>query len=182
MPKRTSPYTVDILNRMVEQFRATQVQRVRNYRRKTHTPGEKKSTRVNQWDLPLTVCSCGTKKTPFIAQNGRNCSALRTPHPVLAAAYNNIVDGKGNKIGSIQLGSKANAEIKNILHLSGQSSYDAGRCAEPHAANRVLKEIDKRPGHFTAISDLLFSVALDARYPIVKPYCVTCKCVFPQLR
>ena len=176
-----SPYTVRELNQIVEHFRGTQENRVHEYRLKKHTVDEKKSTKTDWWDMPLTVCSCGTTKRPFISANGRNCSALKTPHPVLSAAYRDIEDDKGLIIGSIAIGTKPDNNVKSILGLKGKDSWEAGRCAEPHAVNRLLNEARKMSATF-GVSDILFSHALDARYPIPKPYCVTCKCVFPQLR
>jgi hypothetical protein len=181
--KSTSPYSIKELNNMVECFRGIQEKRVHNYRLKGHKDTEKKSTKTDKWDLPLTVCSCGSRINPFIAANGRNCSALKTPHNLISTAYNNIKDNYGKTIiGSIPLGTKPNNRIKKLLHLKGVDSFEAGRCAEPHAANSVLTQIKKMSTSKVGISDLVFSVALDARYPIVKPYCVTCRCVFPQLR
>lgn len=184
MGKSNEPYTIPELNQMVEHYRGTQENRVHSFRLKPHSDDEKKSTKTDWWDMPLTVCSCGSKKPPYIAESGRNCSALKTPHIVLENAYHSIVNASGLKIGSIPLGTKPISTVKAALCMSGQDSFEAGRCAEPHAANRVLNDADKvsKKSHTLAISDLLFSVALDARYPIAKPYCVTCRCVFPQLR
>ena len=176
--KHNAPYTIGELNRMVEQYRVSQGSRVHNYRMRTHTDEEKKSTKTDQWDLPLTVCSCGSLVPPFIAASGRNCSALKEPHSVLLAAYGQIKDASGLIVGSIQMGHKPNSIIRESLGLKGEDSFDAGRCAEPHAAHRLMNE----SGAIKDVSAILFSVALDARYPIAKPYCVTCRCVFPQLR
>lgn len=174
-------YSKAELNNKVEQFRATQEHRVHEYRLKKHTDEEKKSTKTDWWDIPLTVCSCCSTKSPFIAANGRNCSALKKPNSILTNAYNCIKDAAGNRIGGIPLGQKPARNITSALGMKGQDSFEAGRCAEQHAANRLFNEADKIPASL-AISDLLFSDALDARYPIVKPYCATCRCVFPQLR
>lgn len=179
--KRTSPYTISELNRRVEQYRATQENRVHKFRLKKHTTSEKKNTKTDWWDMPLTVCSSGTKIIPYIAENGRNCSALNNPNRVLYDAYHNILDNCGHRIGTISLGSKPDSVIKEKLHLTGKDSFEAGRCAEPHAVNKLLNVADTISGG-VKITDLVFSVALDARYPIAKDYCVTCKCVFPQLR
>lgn len=166
---------------MVEQFRATQEHRVRAFRKKNHTDAEKKSTKDDRWDVPLTVCSCCSTRAPFLAANGRNCSALKMPNRILFDAYDNIKDSKGKCIGRIPLGQKPGDDMITALGMNGEKSFKAGRCAEQHAANRLFNEADKIPASL-AISDLLFSVALDARYPIAKPYCATCRCVFPQLR
>lgn len=174
-------YSLKELNNMVEQFRATQEHRVHEFRKRKHTDAEKKSTKDDRWDVPLTVCSCGSTKAPFLAANGRNCSALKMPNRVLSDAYDNIKDATGNRVGGISLGQKPGDDIKTSLGMNGEKSFKAGRCAEQHAANRLLNEAEKIPASLV-ISDLLFSDALDARYPIVKPYCATCRCVFPQLR
>jgi hypothetical protein len=176
--KRSSPYTKSELNKRAEQFRGTQENRVHEFRLKKHTAAEKKSTKTDWWDMPLTVCSCGTRISPYVAANGRNCSVLKNPHKVLVAAYNNILDNNERIIGSIKLGTHPDKTIKTKLGLAGGKSWEAGRCAEPHAANRLLS----RSKTVTRVSDILFSNALDSRYPISKSYCVTCKCVFPQLR
>jgi len=184
MANQNKPYTISELNKRVEAYRRSQENRVHNYRIKRHTEKEKKSTKTDRWDMPLTVCSCGSTKAPFIAENGRNCSALKTPDSVIQRAYQNIRDNSGKVIGSIPLGSHPNSAMKKALGYSKKDSYAAGRCAEPHAANRLLNtanKVSKAPVKIE-IDDLLFSVALDARYPVVKPYCVTCKCAFPQLR
>lgn len=181
MKKRTTSYSLKELNNMVEQFRATQEHRVHEYRLKKHTATEKKTTKTDWWDMPLTVCSCGSTKAPFLAANGRNCSELKRPNVVLANAYKDIKDATGKHIGKIQLGQKPGDNMITALGMNGEKSFKAGRCAEQHAANRLFNEADKIPASLI-ISDLLFSDALDARYPIVKPYCATCRCVFPQLR
>lgn len=179
--KHNFPYSKAELNNRVEQFRATQEHRVHDYRLKRHTDADKKSAKTDWWDMPLTVCSCGSTKAPFLAANGRNCSVLRKPNRVLADAYNNIKSAAGKSIGRIPLGQKPGDNIKASLGIKGEDSFEAGRCAEPHAANRVLDDAMRRGG-ILHISDLVFSDALDARYPIIKPYCATCRCVFPQLR
>ena len=176
----SSPYSLAELNKRVESFRGAQEGRVRKYRKQIHTDAEKKSTKTDWWDMPLTVCSCGSRRPPFLAANGRNCSALKAPHPVLESAYMNIMYN-GKVIGSIPLGRKPGNKIKGILGMKGADSFEAGRCAEPHAVNSLLNEARKMGATFR-IPDILFSVALDARYPIIKDYCVTCQCVFPQLR
>ena len=181
MKKRMKSYSFTELNNMVEQFRSTQEHRVHAFRKKSHTDEEKKSTKDDRWDIPLTVCTCCSTKAPFLAANGRNCSALKMPNHVLTNAYNNIIDAKGNRIGRIPLGQKPGDVIITSLGMNGEKSFKAGRCAEQHASNRLFNEADKILPSL-AISDLLFSVALDARYPIAKPYCATCRCVFPQLR
>ena len=175
---RNKPYTKAELNKVVEQYRGYQANRVRNYRLKKHTEEEKKSTKADHWDLPLTVCSCGSLVTPYMAESGRNCSALKAAHPVLAAAYKNITDKSGSVIGSIPLGQKPSNPMRSALGLKGKDSFEAGRCAEPHAAHKLMNKV----GKITDVSEILFSDALDARYPIPKSYCVTCQCVFPQLR
>ena len=182
MKTRKIPYSNSELNKRVEQYRSTQEHRVHAFRKKEHTDEEKKSTKDDRWDIPLTVCSCGSTKAPFLAANGRNCSALKMPNPILAKAYDNIEDDSGKHIGKIILGQKPGDDIITSLGMNGKKSFKAGRCAEQHAANRLLNEADKIPAASLVISDLLFSDALDARYPIAKPYCATCRCVFPQLR
>ncbi len=92
------PYSKVELNKRVEQFRATQEHRVQEFRKKKHTNAEKKSTKDDRWDIPLTVCSCCSTTPPFLAANGRNCSALKMPNHVLADAYNNIIDALGKRI------------------------------------------------------------------------------------
>ena len=76
MAKLNTPYTISELNKMVEAYRCSQENRVRNFRKKSHTDKEKKSTKTDWWDMPMTVCSCGSTKPPFIAGNGRMRVAL----------------------------------------------------------------------------------------------------------
>ena len=111
MKTRKIPYSNSELNKRVEQYRSTQEHRVHAFRKKEHTDEEKKSTKDDRWDIPLTVCSCGSTKAPFLAANGRNCSALKMPNPILAKAYDNIDDDSGNHIGKTILPHKIGYQI-----------------------------------------------------------------------
>ena len=90
---------------------------------------------------------------------------MRNIHPTLLRAH---------QIKGIQIGAKPPREVK------GAEYFVAGQCAEPHAAHRLLNQMDK-VGRMIGVNDILFSLAYRVKNGTVRAYCQTCKTVFPQL-
>lgn len=163
-------------------FRNRQFRRIHNFRAKPHTKQQKETTKTNCWDLPIVVVTCASRKFPKIIGNGRNCSRLRNPAPVVRNAYASIIDKSGNPMKgvSIPLGTAPSSQLKNLFGYSTQTGNEAGRCAEPHAAHNLSGNLS--PKHSVNLSDIVFSLAIEVSTSAVKPYCATCKIAFPQLR
>lgn len=158
------PYTKQELNTQAMEYCATLRKRVRKHR--CNCPVEDlTSLKDDRWDIPRVVVSCASQKPPFISEKGRNCSYMRSVHPALLRVH---------QIKGIRIGSKPLREVK------GAEYFVAGQCAEPHAAHRLLNQMDK-VGITIGVCDILFSLAYRVKNSTVRAYCQTCKTVFPQL-
>lgn len=163
-------------------FRNKQFRRIHSFRAKLHTKRQKETTKIDSWDLPIVVVTCASCKYPNVIGNGRNCSKLRNPASVVADAYSSIKDKYGNSMSkSICLGTAPSPSLKNYFGYSRQTGNIAGRCAEPHAAHNLAGKLSKK-GFVLKLNDIVFSLAINVSTSSVKPYCATCKIVFPQLR
>ena len=95
---------------------------------------------------------------------------------------NLVKDKYGNSMSkSICLGTAPSPSLKNYFGYSRQTGNIAGRCAEPHAAHNLAGKLSKK-GFVLKLNDIVFSLAINVSTSSVKPYCATCKIVFPQLR
>lgn len=158
------PYTKQELNIQAKEYCASLRKRVNKHR--SNCPVEDfLSLKDDSWDIPRVAVSCASQKPPFISENGRNCSYMRNIHPTLLRAH---------QIKGIQIGSKPPRVIK------GAEYFVAGQCAEPHAAHRLLNQMDK-VGRMIGVNDILFSLAYKVKNSTVRAYCQTCKTIFPQL-
>ena len=115
------------------------------------------------FNIPKVVVACTTDNAPYYVCKGRNNNSLRNPHQTLRAAYP-ILRGNGNPL---------------VQSIPGVPYYPAGYCAEPHAANTLLYNMDNH--HPIAIEDIRFSLAFKVKNRAVVPYCGTCRLTFPQL-
>lgn len=119
--------------------------------------------KTDAWDIPRVAVACSSLKAPYHAERNRNCSDLRNPHPTLFASY----PSQRNK--------------KNMPSYPYEPHYQEGHCAEPHAAHKLLKVMDKY-NRSIGISDISFGKAFSVKDNLEKPYCATCKQTFSQLR
>lgn len=118
-----------------------------------------------EMDLPLVMVACSAVRFPFTARIGRNNETLLNAHPTLERAYQTI----GLRIG--QVPSRSQRITPRLSHK------EAGRCAEPHAAHKLLNKVNG-----LRIDQMLFSLAYDVKNSQPHGYCGTCQLVFPQLR
>ena len=162
---RNRPYTQQELNTQTKEYCANLRERVIKHRRNCLAE-EISSLKDDRWDIPRVAVSCGSLKSPYLSANGRNSSYVRNMHPTLLQAHLQ----KGIYIGFKPLRTIPNAEY-----------FVAGQCAEPHAAHHLLNEVTKYGGYISVI-DILFSLAYRVKNSTVRPYCQTCKTIFPQLR
>ncbi len=165
---RSRPYTKQELDAVAKNKCGQYRNRVKKYR--ADCPATLiTSTKTDQWDMPLVVVACGSTKAPFCVKTGRNNSTLRECHPVLVAAYRSF---------NTEIGEKPPHSERLY---PGEDHFDAGHCAEPHAAHALLNEMsDHRV--ILHISDIVFSSAFRCKNNTTRSYCGTCKLVVLQLR
>ena len=158
------PYTKQELNTQAKEYCATLRKRVNHHR--CNSPVEDlNSLKDDRWDIPRVAVSCASQIPPFISENGRNCSYMRNIHQTLLRVH---------QVKGIQIGTKPPRTVK------GAEYFVAGQCAEPHAAHRLLNQMDK-VGRMISISDIQFSLAYRVKNSTVRAYCQTCKTIFSQL-
>lgn len=131
--------------------------------KKHRTHGIITSMQTDAWDIPRVAVACSSKQSPYIGERGRNCSDLIKPHPTLKAYYPSI------------------RHERNMPTYPGEPHYSEGHCAEPHAAHKLLNEMENA-GLPIQIADIHFGKAYSVKNSTVKPPCATCKQTFPQLR
>lgn len=163
-----SPYT----KRQLDQIAKDRCGKYRN-RVKKHRADcleeEIKSTKDDCWDMPLVVAACSSKRSPYEVKTGRNNSTLRNCNIVLKTAY---------EYSGVRIGEKPPHPVRLY---SCEDHFEAGHCAEPHAAHALLN-VMKQYGIILKIEDIDFSSAYNCKNNTVHEYCGTCKLVFPQLR
>ena len=89
------------------------------------------STKTDSWDMPIVVAACGSNKSPYRSKTGRNNSTLRNPNPILDTTYYNFGCRVGDK------------PPRPVRLYPGEDHFEAGHCAEPHAAHALLNEMSK---------------------------------------
>ena len=108
------------------------------------------------WDYPAVVVSC--------KMNGGN---------------NRIYNGKSSKPIPGMYEPQLEIALTRLggvgQHSGNGCPYTIGNCAEPHAANKLLKDTH------VELDQILFSTALRPRTRQVIPYCANCRAVFPSL-
>ena len=119
--------------------------------------------RRGQWDIPRVAAACASNTSPYVMERGHNCADLRNPHQTLKSSYPSVKNEQW------------------APQYPGEPHYSEGHCAEPHAAHKVLNEMDKCH-HPIQIQNLQFGKAYEVKYITEKANCATCKLTFPQLR
>lgn len=127
------------------------------------------STKTDSWDMPIVVVACCSTKKPYVLKTGRNNSTLRNCHPKLTAAYSCY----NTRVG------KKPPHAMRLYPM--EPHFEAGHCAEPHAAHALLNTMDKLRV-VLSITMIDFSHAINCKNNTVHDYCGTCKLVFPKLR
>lgn len=108
-------------------------------------------------DYPATVVSCSSKGSSIHkVEHSRSCQNYKFDSRILDVLKTiGNVDGKSN--------------IKDCDNR-------VGHCAEPHAANEMIKTSAK-----LKVADLEFGFAVRPRTKEIIPYCGNCKATFKQL-
>lgn len=108
------------------------------------------------WDYPAVVVSCKKNNGDNRIYNGNSSKpTLGMYEPPLEIALTRL-GGVGQ-------------------HSRNGCPYTIGNCAEPHAANKLLKD------NFVGLDQILFSTARRPRTRQLIPYCANCRAVFPSL-
>lgn len=129
-----------------------------NYNRRTRNPKDKSNA---SWDMPAVICSCSTPgRTVIVRDNCRTTIKPKNCHPklkkVLPGPLDSIYPRKG-------------------MHINGRG-FKVGHCAEPHAANTLLKITDCN------VPEIVFGNSFSTGDGAVMEPCLTCKATFKQLK
>ena len=165
---RNQPYTREQLSKIAQESCRKMRQRVMNYRKKNHTYELLISTKVGFWDPPRVVVTCASNVPPFLRETKHQASSLKKCHPTLSSAYQDV---------GIQVGRPVDRILRTIY---GLAYWVPGHCAEPHAANALLNRM-KNASVQIKIDNIVFGLAFNVSNQTPKPYCGTCRLVFPQL-
>lgn len=110
------------------------------------------------WDYPAAVVSCKKNNGDNRIYSGRSSKPT-------SGMYEPLLEIALTRLGRV------GQESRNGC------PYTIGNCAEPHAANKLLKNTAAAVG----LEQILFSTALRPRTRQVIPYCANCRAVFPSL-
>lgn len=108
------------------------------------------------WDYPAVVVSCKKNNGDNRIYNGKSSKPTSGMYEMPLEIALTRLGGVGH-------------------HSRNGCPYTIGNCAEPHAANRLLKD------NCVGLDQILFSTALRPRTRQVIPYCANCRAVFPTL-
>ena len=133
------------LERSVEQYSGSVANNVIRRRR---------SPRI--WDYPAVVVSCKMNNGDNRIYNGKSSKPT-------SGMYEPLLEIALTQLGGVGQQSRNGCP------------YTIGNCAEPHAANKLLKDTH------VELDQILFSTALRPRTRQVIPYCANCRAVFPSL-
>lgn len=125
-----------------------------------------KQGRAAYWDYPTMASVCQSSK---YSHRKKNFS-----RPMRSC--NQLLLEKINQHGT--LGEKA---TKNKPNYNNTHNYPLGNCAEQHAANDVLNEIDRHHQQ-KDLQDLFFSTAMQVRDNRPQPACVNCRMLLPNAK
>ena len=128
--------------------------------KKVRATKEIKGSLNSEWDMPSVVCSCGKPGKEIISTDccktsikSKNC------HIKLKRVLPGPLDSP--------------YPLKGMgIHGSG---FRVGHCAEPHAANTLLKKTNCN------VSDIVFGLSLATDDGSPRNACLTCKATFKQL-
>lgn len=110
------------------------------------------------WDYPAAVVSCKKNNGDNRIYSGRSSKPT-------SGMYEPLLEIALTQLGGVGQQSRNGCP------------YTIGNCAEPHAANKLLKNTAAAVG----LEQILFSTALRPRTRQVIPYCANCRAVFPSL-
>ena len=129
--------------------------------KKVRTTKDPTITSNERWDMPKVVCSCGKTGNEIISRDCcRATIKAKNCHKKLIRVLPGPLD--------------SNYPPKGMgIHGSG---YRVGHCAEPHAANTLLRETNCN------ISQIIFGTSFATEDGSPRPACITCKATFKQLR
>lgn len=108
-------------------------------------------------DYPATVVSCRMNN------GNRKIYHGKSGKPRLGM-YEPILENALNQLGVVG------------QHAINGCPYPIGNCAEPHAANKLIRD-----NNHARLNQVLFSSALRPRTQQVIPYCANCRAIFPNL-
>ena len=110
------------------------------------------------WDYPAAVVSCKKNNGDNRIYSGRSSKPT-------SGMYEPLLEIALTRLGGV------------VQESRNGCPYTIGNCAEPHAANKLLKNTAAAVG----LEQILFSTALRPRTRQVIPYCANCRAVFPSL-
>jgi len=114
-----------------------------------------------QWDMPRVVCSCGKPGSNIISIDScRATIKASNCHPKLTKVLPGPLNSKFPLKG---------------MGISGRG-FRVGHCAEPHAANTLLRMTNCNVSH------IVFGTAFRTEDCTFRDYCLTCKATFKQLK
>lgn len=108
------------------------------------------------WDYPAVVVSCKMNNGDNRIYNGKSSKPT-------SGMYEPLLEIALTQLGGVGQQSRNGCP------------YTIGNCAEPHAANKLLKD------NCVGLEQILFSTALRPRTRQVIPYCANCRAVFSSL-
>lgn len=109
-----------------------------------------------KWDYPAVVVSCKMNNGDNRICNGKSSKPT-------SGMYEPLLEIALTRLGGVG------------QHSRNGYPYTIGNCAEPHAANKLLKD------NCAGLDQILFSTALRPRTRQVIPYCANCRAVFSSL-
>jgi len=126
---------------------------------KTDVERKFKGTHPRKNDYPAAAVVCAGCRS----KDGRDhLSKDVSGDPNIVKWDNSLLSAINSKLGRL-------GEISKFTKCKNK----VGRCAEPHAANKVF-----RNGYAKCLVDLMFSVAVRPRTGFDLPYCDNCKTLF----
>lgn len=108
------------------------------------------------WDYPAVVVSCKMNNGDNRIYNGKSSKPT-------SGMYEPLLEIALTQLGGVGQQSRNGCP------------YTIGNCAEPHTANKLLKD------NCVGLEQILFSTALRPRTRQVIPYCANCRAVFSSL-
>lgn len=123
-----------------------------------------RNTYTPYWDYPAIACICHNKECNQKRASFSHCPTPGEWHTVLENTMELI-------LGPIGSHPKTSGKPMPV-----EPKYIIGQCAEQHAANIYMKELNE-----VCLDNLHFSSAMRPRTKQVFPYCNNCKALFKTL-